>query len=56
MSYGWKRKSFNGVISTIQEYLGLFQFEKQVRAKAGKQRVTYFSDLTLAEPDASKPG
>ncbi|CAM9149816.1 unnamed protein product [Ascophyllum nodosum] len=40
----------------FEEYLGLFQFEKQVRAKAGKQRVTYFSDLTLAEPDASKPG
>lgn len=34
-----------------QDYQQAFYFEKQERAKAGKKRVTYFSDLTLAEPD-----
>ena len=31
----------------------MFRFEKLERAKEGKKRVTYFSDLTLAEPDAT---
>lgn len=40
------------LIVAVQEYQEAFVFEKQDRAKgAGKKRVTYFSDLTLAEPE-----
>lgn len=36
----------------LQEYREAFVFEKRERLKgAGKKRVTYFSDLTLAEPE-----
>lgn len=37
----------------LQDYREAFVFEKQDRVKgaAGKKRVTYFSDLTLAEAD-----
>lgn len=37
-----------------QKYADTFQFEKQDRKKAGtdKKRVMYFSDLTLADPEA----
>eukprot|EP00752_Nemacystus_decipiens_P011639 g10334.t1 len=38
--------------SAIEEYREAFVFEKRERLKgAGKKRVTYFSDLTLAEPE-----